>query len=176
MKTRRPRSSPRRRKPRRWLHGRLDAVSLANNHALDQGPEGRDDTVRLLGDITAVTSEARKNGVTLLARSFAPDDDLGVELVDAVHRAQKPVIVMLHWGHTGSLLPSLEQRQFAHRLVDAGATAVLGHGPHTLQGVERRGRGVIAYSLGNLAFSCPCTDVRDAVSPTLSHRSRLRRR
>ncbi len=47
-------------------------------------------------------------------------------------------------------------------LIDAGATAVLGHGPHTPQGIERHGRGVIAYSLGNLAFACGCTDERDA--------------
>src|SRR5207247_1635347 len=86
----------------------------------------------------------------------------GGDLIASVKRAQRPVIVMLHWGHTGSLLPSPEQRRLAARLVDAGATAVLGHGPHTLQGVERRARAVIAYSLGNLAFSCPCTDARDA--------------
>ena len=39
-----------------------------------------------------------------------------------------------------------------------------------LQGVERRGRGVIAYSLGNLAFSCACTDVRDAYLLRFTHR------
>jgi poly-gamma-glutamate synthesis protein (capsule biosynthesis protein) len=147
-----------------WLRG-LDAVSLANNHALDQGERGRDDTVRFLGveGIVGVVGEARVKGVTLLARYFPPDDDLdGSELVEAVRRAPKPVLALLHWGHTGSLLPSPEQRRLAARLVDAGAVAVLGHGPHTVQGVERRGRGVIAYSLGNLAFSCPCTDVRDA--------------
>jgi poly-gamma-glutamate synthesis protein (capsule biosynthesis protein) len=31
-----------------------------------------------------------------------------------------------------------------------------------MQGVERYGRGVIAYSLGNFAFGCDCTDVSDA--------------
>jgi poly-gamma-glutamate capsule biosynthesis protein CapA/YwtB (metallophosphatase superfamily) len=72
------------------------------------------------------------------------------------------VLVSLHWGHTGSLLPAAAQRRLGARLIDAGATAVLGHGPHTLQGVERRGRGIIAYSLGNLAFACRCTEVADA--------------
>jgi poly-gamma-glutamate synthesis protein (capsule biosynthesis protein) len=60
------------------------------------------------------------------------------------------------------LLPSVEERALAHRLVDAGAVAVLGHGPHTMQGVETYRRGVIAYSLGNFAFGCDCTDVADA--------------
>ena len=40
-------------------------------------------------------------------------------------------------------------RAFAHAVVDAGASLVLGHGPHVLRGMEfRRGR-LIAYSLGN---------------------------
>ncbi|MCU1281041.1 MAG: Capsule biosynthesis protein capA, partial [bacterium] len=31
-----------------WLRGRVDVVALANNHALDQGAAGRDDTLRAL--------------------------------------------------------------------------------------------------------------------------------
>jgi len=148
------------------LRGRLDVVSLANNHALDQGPAGRDDTLRALRalGIAGVVDGERVKGVTFLARDFAPSADLDeeTELVEAVRRSAQPVIVSLHWGHTGSLLPTGAQRRLAARLVDAGALAVLGHGPHSPQGIERRGRAVIAYSLGNLAFSCPCTDARDA--------------
>jgi poly-gamma-glutamate synthesis protein (capsule biosynthesis protein) len=150
------------------LRGRLDVVSLANNHALDQGAEGRDDTIRALSQmgIAAATPQrgARVRGVTFLAREFAPsvDLDLESEIVESVRRAKKPVIVSLHWGHTGSLLPTPAERRLAARIVDAGATAILGHGPHSPQGIERRGRAVIAYSLGNLAFSCGCTDGADA--------------
>ena len=164
-----------------WLRERVDVVSLANNHALDQGAAGRDDTVRALaavgvaaafdGHDAVVTRRGRK--VTVLSRFFAPDADLdGADagaLVAAVARAARPTIVSLHWGHTGSLLPTDAQKRLAHRLVDAGAVAVLGHGPHTLQGTEqyqsgtrRYQRGVIAYSLGNFAFGCDCTDVADA--------------
>ncbi len=104
--------------------------------------------------------------MTLLARAFAPAADLdgadGAALVAAVARAPRPTIVSLHWGHTGMLLPGEDQKRLAHRLVDAGAVAVLGHGPHTMQGSERYRRGVIAYSLGNFAFGCDCTDVTDA--------------
>ena len=45
--------------------------------------------------------------------------------------------------------PRGELRQWAHAVVDAGADAVVGHGPHVLRGIELyRGRP-IAYSLGN---------------------------
>lgn len=156
------------------LRGRLDLVSLANNHALDQGEAGRDDTVRALAaqSIGAAwrghAAELTRNGrrVILLAAELAPDADLDAEhaLVDEVKRRVRDgiVLVSVEWGHTGSLLPTAAQRRLGARLVDAGATAVLGHGPHTLQGVERHGDGVIAYSLGNLAFECSCTDVSDA--------------
>jgi len=42
-----------------------------------------------------------------------------------------------------------DARAFAHAMIDAGASIVLGSGPHVIRGVERfRGRP-IAYSLGN---------------------------
>ena len=153
-----------------WLRGRVDVVSLANNHALDQGAAGRDDTVRALDGVAAAyeghdaTIARRGRHVTVIARALLPDADLDAqtELVAAVARAARPTIVSLHWGHTGSLLPTEEQKRLAHRLVDAGAVAVLGHGPHTMQGTERYGRGVIAYSLGNFAFGCDCTEIADA--------------
>lgn len=157
-----------------WLRGRVDVVSLANNHALDQGAAARDDTVRALAGVDVAAAyeghdaivARRGRRVTVIARALAPDAELdgdeAAALVAAVARAARPTIVSLHWGHTGSLLPTEEQKRFAHRLVDAGAVAVLGHGPHTMQGVERYGRGVIAYSLGNFAFGCDCTDVSDA--------------
>ncbi|MEJ2557589.1 MAG: CapA family protein, partial [Anaerolineae bacterium] len=40
----------------------------------------------------------------------------------------------------------------AHRMIDNGANAVLGSGPHILQPVELYKGGVIAYSLGNFVF------------------------
>jgi len=158
----------------RWLQGKVDVVSLANNHALDQGTQGLAETVEHLRaqGIQAATASTdaelvrRGQRVRLIARelseAWTEADAAALEARIREARAAGPVLVSLHWGRTGALLPSKEQRRLAARLIDAGATAVLGHGPHTPQGIERRGRGVIAYSLGNLAFSCGCTDARDA--------------
>lgn len=41
---------------------------------------------------------------------------------------------------------------FAHRCIDAGAHAVIGHGPHQLQGIEVYNGGLILYSIGNFIF------------------------
>ncbi len=62
------------------------------------------------------------------------------------------VVVILHWGTELATAPDRAQVTFAHALIDSGADAVIGHHPHVLQGIERYGRGVIAYSLGNFIF------------------------
>jgi hypothetical protein len=64
------------------------------------------------------------------------------------------VIVTPHWGYEYEPRPRPAERALAHRLVEAGATAVLGNHPHVLQPLERYrapdGReALIAYSLGN---------------------------
>ncbi len=59
------------------------------------------------------------------------------------------VVVSLHWGEERFLIPSPVQIDQAHALVDAGASMVVGHHPHVLQGLEIRRGAPIAYSLGN---------------------------
>ncbi len=63
------------------------------------------------------------------------------------------VIVSFHWGTEGSSSTRPYQRTAAHKAIDAGADAVIGHHPHVLQGVERYKNGIIFYSLGNFAFA-----------------------
>jgi poly-gamma-glutamate capsule biosynthesis protein CapA/YwtB (metallophosphatase superfamily) len=59
------------------------------------------------------------------------------------------VIVSPHWGQERLSIPSPEQVDQARRLIDAGASMVLGHHPHVLQGLELHQGRPIAYSLGN---------------------------
>lgn len=62
------------------------------------------------------------------------------------------VVVCLHWGVEHTLHPTVGQRHDAHRLIDSGADAVIGHHSHTAQDVEEyRGRPIF-YSLGNFIF------------------------
>jgi poly-gamma-glutamate synthesis protein (capsule biosynthesis protein) len=65
------------------------------------------------------------------------------------------VVVTPHWGIEDDEKPRWAQRRFAKRLVEAGATLVVGNHPHVLQRWQRLraqdGReGLVAYSLGNL--------------------------
>ena len=70
-------------------------------------------------------------------------------------RAGRDVIVLCHWGYEYSLYPLPYQMRIARRMIDAGATLILGHGPHYPQGIEDYEGGKIVYSLGNFIFDEP---------------------
>jgi len=59
------------------------------------------------------------------------------------------VIISPHWGEERFRIPSPEQIKQARAFVDAGASMVLGHHPHVIQGMEIYRGSPIAYSLGN---------------------------
>lgn len=62
------------------------------------------------------------------------------------------ILVSLHWGKEHTLEPVPFQRRVAHRLIDAGADALVCHHTHTLQTIERYRGKYIYYSLGNFIF------------------------
>jgi poly-gamma-glutamate synthesis protein (capsule biosynthesis protein) len=62
------------------------------------------------------------------------------------------VIVLLHSGYENLSDPSPPQVAAARAAIDGGASLVLGHHAHVLQGVEFYNDGVIIYGLGNFAF------------------------
>ncbi|MBI4769871.1 MAG: CapA family protein, partial [Chloroflexi bacterium] len=72
--------------------------------------------------------------------------------VQAARAGADVVIVLLHAGLEGRPQPSPNQQAAARAAIDAGAALVIGSHPHVLQGVERYGGGLIAYSLGNFVF------------------------
>lgn len=65
------------------------------------------------------------------------------------------IIVLLHWGGKieGSNFPEPIQRDWARRMIDAGASMVVGGHSHTLQAQEVYNQGHIIYSLGNFCFA-----------------------
>lgn len=70
-------------------------------------------------------------------------------------RAQCDLLVIsIHWGTEYATAPRPEDVDMAHKMLDAGASVIVGHHPHVLQPIETYaasdGRmAVIFYSLGN---------------------------
>jgi poly-gamma-glutamate capsule biosynthesis protein CapA/YwtB (metallophosphatase superfamily) len=157
----------------------FDLVNIANNHALDFGPNGHADTERALTDagvkytgppgmITTMTVK----GVRIVVLGFAPypwandlrDIDGAARLVRTAAKSADVVIVQAHMGAEGAAYQHVrpgvqtflgENRgdviAFSHAMIDAGASIVIGHGPHVLRGMEFYKGHLIAYSLGNFA-------------------------
>lgn len=72
-------------------------------------------------------------------------------------------VVTFHWGRESTFFPKEYQKRFAHRSIDLGADLVLGHHPHVLQGLEIYKNRLIAYSLGNYAFSSYSTKATESM-------------
>jgi poly-gamma-glutamate capsule biosynthesis protein CapA/YwtB (metallophosphatase superfamily) len=160
----------------------IDIVSTANNHARDCGRYGIEFTLDWLQKNgiesvgTAPSSDLAHAGTILernqvgfgfLAYTYDQrngnhsdqDDRVAMMNVDEMVADVKSllwrtdvVIVSMHAGTEYQPAPNAQQRQFAHAAIDAGATVVVGHHPHVTQPVENYRKGVIFYSLGNLAF------------------------
>ena len=78
-------------------------------------------------------------------------------VLDAIKKARAEcdmLVVSIHWGTEYAPAPRPEDVETAHKMLEAGATVIVGHHPHVLQPIEtyRTADGrdtVIFYSLGN---------------------------
>ncbi|MGH2908361.1 MAG: CapA family protein, partial [Solirubrobacteraceae bacterium] len=152
-------------------------VNQANNHAQDFGPAGHAQTLAALrragiaetgdpGQITYLTS----HHVRVAFLGFAPyantsdllDIPRAETMVRTAARHAAIVVVIIHAGAEGAdqlHTPFGTQyflgedrgdaRRFAHSVIAAGASVVLGSGPHVIRGVQDDRGHLIAYSLGN---------------------------
>lgn len=158
----------------------FDILNVANNHILDLGLEGFKNTLGLLDEhqlkyigagfekSSLNSSIIERNGVKLgflgytIGRFKVPEeisiskikDKKIISDIELIKGKCDFVVVSLHWGTENVFYPSPKQIELAHKLIDHGATLILGHHPHVLQGIEKYKNGLIAYSLGNFQFDC----------------------
>lgn len=83
--------------------------------------------------------------------AFAYEEQVRDDVVAAKQQADI-VLVSFHWGQEGKTQLREYQTRIGHLAIDSGASAVIGHHPHILQGIEHYKDGVILYSLGNFTF------------------------
>ncbi len=145
----------------------VSAASLANNHALDFGEFGYDDTrsyleqwgVRSFGQpfneshlSTVLEAKGKKICLVGYMELFDADTASVVQEIVRIKPACWRTVVVAHWGVEYSTTTSAAQRQEADAFIDAGADLVIGAHPHVVEPVEvYRGKAVF-YSLGNFMF------------------------
>ncbi len=97
-------------------------------------------------DPSSWQATADKPGVAWLAPETVAAD------VAAAKRQADVVVVSMHTGNEYQEAVSVSQAAAAHSAIEAGASLVIGHHPHVLQGIESYKWGIIAYSMGNFVF------------------------
>lgn len=97
------------------------------------------------------TKQAKKDkiGISLFNEKKALKD------VEKAKQKADVVIVSMHWGLDFTEYPLPFQMKSAKHMIDKGANLIIGHHPHTIQGIEKYRNGVIVYSLGDFIFDNP---------------------
>lgn len=157
----------------------VDLASTANNHSGDFGEECRRQTEQTLdaldiawsgppGTVATKMANGVKVGMvafhTSAACNYLNDTAAAKQLVSAAKSAHDLVVVSFHGGAEGGKALHVpdgreiffgedrgDLRRFTRAVIDAGADAVIGHGPHVVRGMEFYKGKLIAYSLGNFA-------------------------
>ena len=155
----------------------FDVMSLANNHARDFGESGRLASMAALSDagirhsgLQGDIARWQVNGYQLALVAFAPfrgahdplDIKSAAQLIREVKAENDLVLISMHLGAEGAdatRIPFAEEFfhgenrgdvvAFSRAMIDAGASLVLGHGPHVPRAIELYQGHLIAYSLGN---------------------------
>lgn len=155
----------------------FDVLSVANNHSMDFGSVGFQDTIKNFG-AAKIKTVGEKNQILYMNVENTPiafigfcfydycnkvqDIAAGKKLVEKARKNAKIVIVSMHVGAEGANALRVRNKteffygenrgnsiSFSRSMIDAGADLVLGHGPHVPRAMEIYKGKLIAYSLGN---------------------------
>ncbi|MDB9343616.1 CapA family protein [Nodularia spumigena CS-586/05] len=155
----------------------FNVFHIANNHAMDFGQVGFQDTVKNLKNVGIATLGHKNqilyleaNNMAIAMIGFAPYNmynsihnlAAAQALVTEAKKNANIVIVSMHAGAEGTAALHVKNQteffygenrgnsiKFARTVIDAGADLVLGHGPHVPRAMEIYQGKLIAYSLGN---------------------------
>jgi len=82
----------------------------------------------------------------------AHDEERICQNIRQARKLADHVVVGIHWGIAFTTQRAEYQQPLGRKMIEAGATLVVGHHPHVRQGLEHYKNGVILYSLGNFIF------------------------
>lgn len=154
-------------------------LSLANNHMLDQGIAGFEETLAALKRLgirtigTVAGGPLQRHAAGPLAIGFAAftlwrntepapfEEHISMRAAEWPRHAASGIDMLCavpHWDWEFRHFPRPATRALAGRLADRGARLIVGHHAHVVQPVGRIGGSVVAYGLGDFlgtAFARP---------------------
>lgn len=159
-----------------------DIFNLCNNHIMDAGPEGLEDTLKRAKEAGVSTMGAGMNleeasnplffeeagGIGIFSVGYeracriAGEDtpgclnfyrmDLVRKRIEEIKKSCRWCVVVAHDGEEFTSLPSPYVRERFLSYLEMGADIVVAHHPHVPMNYETVGEKVIFYSLGNFVF------------------------
>ncbi|WP_303070951.1 CapA family protein [Bacteroides nordii] len=163
----------------------FNIYGFANNHAMQHGAEAYQETLIYLNRLgvkcvgtnvyRTLTFEHCNKTVSILAFSqrkekyaslteywYSPEyKDIESEFQKISNSDYK--IAYIHWGIEFMNKPYVDQKQFAHWLIDLGFDLIIGMHAHVLQGFEIYKGKRIYYSLGNFVFNMSYTPTKYSI-------------
>lgn len=143
----------------------VEVATMGNNHRLDYGISGSDETVRVLkeagvaycfdGNYAMYETKGVKVGVVSVnglvgywgVKEWLQDG------LDTLREAGCVIVVAaIHWGGDKVTEPEPYQEQMGEQVIDMGYDLVVGHHPHVLQAIRVYKGKFICYSLGNFCY------------------------
>lgn len=147
-----------------FVLGNVDACNITNNHSIDFGAAGREETHDVLtsygigafGEDWTYTMEAKGVKVGFVGYTYPINDGRLAKYKKKIQELRDEgcdlVVASVHWGKEESYQLNGQQKTSGHKLIDLGADIVFGHGPHVLQPIEYYNGRVIFYSTANFTF------------------------
>ena len=155
----------------------LDIYNVANNHVMQHGSDAYQEMLQCIDSLGSgyFGADSKKShtfkhqGKTISILGFCqrPENFSKEPLYWAIPeyseiaseyniiRDSDIKIAYIHWGNEFINYPYLDQKSFAHWLIDLGFDIIIGMHPHILQGFEIYKDKYIFYSLGNFVFNMP---------------------
>jgi len=148
--------------------GGVEAVSLENNHVMDHGDQGYQDTCDTLDSVGILHSGhlgssifTTETGVDIGMLSYQTFNGNYANIYESIESDIKMlrdagcelVIVSYHWGEEKDYVPNERQVPLGRATIDAGADLVIGHHSHRINPIEEYKGKYICYSLGNFSFA-----------------------
>jgi len=143
---------------------KIKMVNIGNNHILNQGTSGLEQTKRYLDErgisyFDGNTSAIKDiNGIKIGFagyNQFSGDTESKSKTIEELKQLRTSVdivVVYTHWGNEYQSISSTETQELARRFIDAGADVVIGSHPHVIQQIEDYKGKKIYYSLGNFVM------------------------
>ncbi|MDC0979375.1 CapA family protein [Gammaproteobacteria bacterium] len=165
----------------------FDLACLANNHILDAGAQGLEETINILlkhgvdvlgagcsldqiYNVKTYQKGAEKISVINVSDGIESNEKFNngsgaadleswrvADLIQKSKRNNEIVVVISHAGAEFLPIPTPRIRRLYREFIDLGADLVVGHHPHVVQGLELYRGQPIFYSLGNFGI---CRDFR----------------